>query len=702
MWHSFFNNMMTLIGVVFIAFKFNDYLLENSNMKNIKPWGFAILASFLVILMMCEPFRINEMNFDLRSVPIFFISYVWGLKIGLITGIMPTLFRIYIGGTIVRQGIIYEILLPIIIGSLFSKSEKKKLSNGLFNVERVLFAYSFQYIAKMLFNFYKFPVSMKELIITNITMIIFSMLALYCIVLFINDYKRNKYLIMQTYKKQKEIESLNRELNRINNTLYALINVMPIGVKVVDIQGNTTLLNTTAESILKGGGVQENRTRNENGYSLYKIDGTPLLPEENPLLKAIENGKTQKDREVLIRYENGEEKFVLAASSPIYEEDNNIVGIVGVFLDITNRKILEQNVEWERRIKNALVNSIDEIMILTDIRGNIITSNETFAKQLGMRVEEVIGFCTFDLIPFRLSENYKIRVDKVIKTKELARFEEKINERYFNITIYPVLDKCGDVVNLSVISQDITKLKEASEMKNRFIANVSHELKTPLNITMTYLEFLLEEQEGDLNAEQREIIETAYNNAERLKYLINDLLKLSLFEAHKVKFDFVSTNICKFLKALIKDRRILIKNKNLSIIIDIPKKDIFIITDVLRLREVIDNILDNAVKFSEDGDIQVSLEEKVDNIEISIKDHGIGIDTNKIKEIFTPFFQCDDTLKKKYKGVGLGLSIAKKIIAAMGGNILVNNNIDKGCCFKITIPFDCSAKEETDEKNIYC
>jgi len=316
--------------------------------------------------------------------------------------------------------------------------------------------------------------------------------------------------------------------------------------------------------------------------------------------------------------------------------------------------------------------------------------------------------------------------------------------------IYPVFNDNKEIVKLTILRQDITKEKKAEEIKNtlieelsnereklekknqeltllteqhmaalesiytkneelkiaykaksNFIANVSHELKTPLNIIMTYLEYLLEEEEGELNIIQKDMLQTAYNNSDRLKHLISDLLDLSTIETDKGKFNFTSIGVNKFISSLIKDRSILIKDKDTNIAFNPLMNEVYIIADELRLRQVIDNIIDNAIKFSNEGDIEIFIEEIENYIEIYIKDYGIGIEQEKIEDIFKPFYQIDDSSKKKYKGVGLGLSIVKRIIQALGGNISIKNNYDKGCTFKITIPDDCSAKEEINEENIY-
>lgn len=408
--------------------------------------------------------------------------------------------------------------------------------------------------------------------------------------------KQNQKLL----EKQKEIENLNNKLIHLNDTLYTLIDVMPAGVIVTNTNGAVNLTNALADSIL---GVSINKiddkfnSSKDSFFTLHRLDGSKIKLEELLYWITPKNDKTIKDKEILIRRKDGEEKIILGSMAPVHDNMGNIVKSVAAFKDITYLKHVEG-----------------------------------VQKQL---------------------------------IKELSKEREKLN----------IKNK---------------ELRVANRSKNNFIANINHELKTPLNIVMAYLEYVLEDEEGTLSKEQREMLEVAYNNADRLQYLISDLLDISLIESHKIKLVFENLNLRTFFTKLMRERFLTIKDKNINIKLDIPEKNIFIVTDVIRLRQVIDNILDNAIKFNNEGDIEVLLKEKHSNIEIYIKDSGIGINPKKINEIFEPFYQIDESIKKEYTGVGLGLYIAKKTIRAIGGDISVKNNIDKGCCFKVTIPYDGS------------
>lgn len=465
---SFFLNMAVLITFLFISLELHSYINQKIKKKRLVILVDSIIGGILSFLVIFHTFKFDGMVIDIRSVPIFLISYTYGLKAGLISSILPLVYRWYLGGGTIWQGIVLGIVSPVAVGVFFHRNTKKILVENSFNIKRVVLAYSAHCGIRAILSAIILPITFKVWLKINISMTLFSLIAVFFIVLLINKYSETVFLIREMKKNQKEI--------------------------------------------------------------------------------SIERQKL---------------------------EDKN--------------------------------------------------------KKLNM-----------------LSEQHMATLGKLYRRND--------------------------------------ELKMANKAKSNLVANVSHELKTPLNITMTYLEYVLEDKDEPLSENQREMLEIAYKNSERLQKLIDELLDISTIESKKMKLNLERINVKDFINSLVKERALSIKEKNIDIKLNIIEEDFSIVTDELRLRQVIGNVLDNAIKFSDEEDIEIKLKTKQNYVEIYIKDSGIGIDPNKIDKVFNPFYQADDSSAKKYKGVGLGLYIAKKIVKTMGGEISVENNIHRGCCFKVIIP----------------
>lgn len=627
---AFLSNMMIIIGSVCVTYNLNDYFNRKEVNHRLIVYIISIWSGLISLLIMTHSFNYRGMRFDLRSIPIFIISYRFGWKAGIITAILPSLYRMYIGGSTFWQGIVIAIILPGIIGSIAHRGDKFISEYSILNKKNVILSYVGYSIIRALFMWKLLPVTPLIWINLNILLTGLSLAALCCIVRFINISNAKNELMRRIKRKQKRIDRLLEALKKSNNTLYALINTMPVGVIVVDTEGDIILTNNSIDGLL-----DDNRNKFEKAidrtinkvYTFENMEGDKISPQELPLWRSIKDNIVIKDDEILVRNNiSGKESIILMGSAPILDIDNNVVSGIAIIQDISHIKEAE------------------------------MTKNKV--------IEELC------------SERKKLEENNRMLTSLANRHIEALEDLY----------------------QKTEELKKANRVKSDFIANVSHELRTPLNITMSYLEYLLEEEEAPLRAEQREMIDIAYNNAERLQYLISDLLDISFFESNGIKLNYTNVDVKKFLRDLVKDRILLIKDMNIDLVLDIPDEDVEVATDYIRLRQVVDNILDNAVKFTNEGRIDIQLKGYKNRIDIHISDSGIGIEKNKIQNIFKPFYQVDYSSKKKFKGVGLGLYIAEKIIKSMGGEISAENNLNGGCCFIISLPsYGCpKSTEEID------
>lgn len=232
--------------------------------------------------------------------------------------------------------------------------------------------------------------------------------------------------------------------------------------------------------------------------------------------------------------------------------------------------------------------------------------------------------------------------------------------------------------------------EEASVAKSTFLANMSHELRTPLNAIIGYCEILQEEAEdGEFENAEKDLLKI-HTAANHLLSLINSVLDLSKIEAGKMVINIEPVDLHELLTEIINIIKPVAAKRGNQLVVDIDKEHTQINTDPVKLRQVVYNLLSNACKFSENGNIQLSVKYINDNTEsyyrIVIKDNGIGMTDEQIERIFNPFVQADDTISKSYGGTGLGLSITGRFVEMMGGTINVESKLGEGSTFTILLP----------------
>lgn len=224
----------------------------------------------------------------------------------------------------------------------------------------------------------------------------------------------------------------------------------------------------------------------------------------------------------------------------------------------------------------------------------------------------------------------------------------------------------------------------ASETKSRFLANMSHELRTPMNGIVAMASIL---QETNLNEEQVDYLQTIVKSSEAMLGLINDILDLAKIEAGFITVSQVNFSIRDFIAELKSELAGISSRKQIDFLINIDEKvPTLFHSDPTRLRQVLVNLLGNAFKFTEKGAVGLNLSITQSGlVDIEVKDSGIGMSAETVSKIFSPFVQGDDSMTKKYEGTGLGLTITKKLVEALGGTIKVKSSLGEGSTFTVTI-----------------
>ena len=261
-----------------------------------------------------------------------------------------------------------------------------------------------------------------------------------------------------------------------------------------------------------------------------------------------------------------------------------------------------------------------------------------------------------------------------------------IGRREFQMTSVPMGNDNGEVTGAVILFHDISELKRADQIRRDFVANVSHELRTPLSILRGYIETLLDDPKMP-RTECARILEVMGQHSKRLGLLANDLLTLAQLESGSSSLRLSAIDLAQFFSGLVRDWKKKLAAKHLKAVADVAKIVPIICADEARLREVFDNLLDNAVKYSsKSGEIRLEADRAGDQIALSVSDDGIGISQEDLPRIFERFYRADKARSRELGSTGLGLAIVKHIAQLHGGRVEAESELGRGTTVRVVLP----------------
>jgi two-component system, OmpR family, phosphate regulon sensor histidine kinase PhoR len=358
---------------------------------------------------------------------------------------------------------------------------------------------------------------------------------------------------------------------------------------------------------------------------------------------------------------------------------------VGLALErlLARQRELDRQVSKDAAEVRAVLAALTDGLLVVDSSQHILICNPAF-EQLYAQSRIATGTALLDVI----RDSDVIDPIRAVLDQARARVAEITapdRKRQLQLTAVPIMQN-GEASGVVAVFHDISRLKQADEVRRDFVANVSHELRTPLSIFHGNLETLLEP--GDLDEDEtRHIYEVMKRHSDRLNLLVNDLLSLARLESKEANLQLAEIKLPDFLKDVTGDWAQRLAGKNLRLELEVPDNFPTLRVDERRLEEVVDNLLDNAVKYSHpNGRILIQAGASEQEVVLSVRDEGVGIAANDLPRIFERFYRADRARSRELGGTGLGLSIVKHIAQLHGGRVEAGSVVGQGTTIRVILP----------------
>ena len=379
----------------------------------------------------------------------------------------------------------------------------------------------------------------------------------------------------------------------------------------------------------------------------------------------------------------------MQGSSEITNITNNLNDLSEVI------RLTQENLEQESKRLHSILSYMTDGVLATNRRGQIIMINDMAKRQLGVERDDALNQNILELL--KIEEEYELR-ELITQSPELMIYSQNLNGEYISLRVRFALIRreSGFISGLVAVLHDTTEQEKEERERRLFVSNVSHELRTPLTSVKSYLEAL---DEGALTEPVApDFIKVSLDETNRMMRMVTDLLHLSRIDNATSHLDVELINFTAFITFILNrfdKMKSQDEEKKYELVRDYPITSVWIEIDTDKMTQVIDNILNNAIKYSPDGGkITVSMKTTDDQMILSISDQGLGIPKEDLPKIFDRFYRVDKARSRAQGGTGLGLAIAKEIVKQHNGFIWAKSEYGKGSTFTIVLPYDKDAVKE--------
>ena len=515
--------------------------------------------------------------------------------------------------------------------------------------------------------------------------------------------RRTIYVFHDMTERKQAQEALADE----RNLLRTLIDNLPDRVYVKDKQGRKTLSNRA--DVLACGGKNPEDVIGKTDFDLYPADMAAQYWENDRAV--VEGGALISNKEEPGLDPDGNKVWILTTKAPLRDTRGNILGLVGIGRDITEIKRAEAELLYEKEFLEALNQNSPVAIVVLDEDDNIVSCNPAFEHLYGYNEVEIKGrnldalISTKETIEEALVFSQQAKIASIHKIGRRRRLDGGlVTVEIFGVPVVVAGKKVGTLA----IYHDITELdqarkeaEQANHAKSEFLANMSHEIRTPMNGVIGMLELALD---TTLTEEQRDYLSVSLQSAETLLALINDILDFSKIEAQKLELEVIDFDLRNLVEDVSQMMAMRAQSKGLELVCLVhPDVKTELKGDPARVRQILVNLIGNAIKFTQQGEIVVRAEPVEENeievkVTFSVEDTGIGISKDRISAVFDRFTQADGSTTRKYGGTGLGLTISKQLVEAMGGQIGVSSESGIGSTFWFTVVLDKQPEKNTAKR----
>jgi PAS domain S-box-containing protein len=495
---------------------------------------------------------------------------------------------------------------------------------------------------------------------------------------------------------------LHRQLEEERNLLRSLIDTLPDLVYVKDMESRFIVANKAVARLMGGNAPEDVLGKADTHFfpadlaARYRADelavcrsGLPLINQEEPVLER-----------------DGTQHWLTTTKVPLRDSQGRVVGVVGIGRDISRRKLAEEALRASEERLQAMLDNTIAVVYLKDPEGRYLLINQQYEALFHVKREQIVGKTDYDVFPkeaadaFARNDRRVLEEDRPLQLEEVAPHDDGPHT-YLSVK-FPLHDQTGRASAICGISTDITDRKraeaevqrarevaeQASQAKSEFLANMSHELRTPLNSVIGFANILLKNKRGNLARDELVFLERIQVNGRHLLALINQILDLSKIEARRLDLEAAPVVLERLVRDVLAQFESQVRGRPLHLKADLPRPIAPLVTDEGKLRQVLFNLIGNAVKFTEKGSVTVRV--AVDEgsrrpLRVDVIDTGIGIRADRQAVIFEAFRQADATTTRKYGGTGLGLTISKALCDLMGYHIEVQSEPGRGSTFSVLL-----------------